>query len=197
MASRTTYFPLQSAPAGLAKYYDIAVAGNMTATPSVNLLTAITQGSGQGQRIGDVVYIRAIQWRYSVTTANSDVYNLARFIVFTWVPNTAALTPGTTSILEDTNTQGTLSFYNYEGRQDYHLHYDDHFKLTGTNTNPTIDSVHLVKGMFTFPGRGHCIQYNVGVTTGTHHLYTLVVSDSAITPFPYMTCWIRVWFTDV
>lgn len=179
------------------KYYDVSVAGSMTATPSYNLLTGIPAGTSQSQRIGDVIYVKAISCRMEVTTANVDVFNLARLLVFKWIPNTLSLTPGVQSVLENTVSQGVQSHYNFEGRLDVRIFMDELMTFSGTGSAPTNISIRQKSFTMVFPGRGTQIQFNPAVTTGTCHLYTLVLSDSAITPYPELISWWRVYYTDL
>ncbi len=190
-------FPLTAAPFQRTKYYDANVAGSMIATPSYNQLTTIPQGYSQSERIGDVVFVKAIAFRFEVTTANADIFNLARIIIFSWVPNTASLTPGTSSVLEDYVSQGVQSFYNYESRQDVKVQYDKVLRMSGTSSAPTVASIQEYSGMLVHPGKGSIIQFNPGAITGTRTYYTLVISDSAVTPYPQINGWFRVYYTDV
>ncbi len=190
-------FPMIAAPFARTKYYDVNVAGSMTASPSYNPITTIPQGYSQSERIGDVIWIKAISFRYEITTANADIFNLARLIVFSWVPNTTSLTPGTSSVLEDYVSQGVQSFYNYESRQDVKVYYDKLVRMSGTASAPTVASIQEYSGMLTHPGKGIMIQYNPGAITGTRTFYTLVISDSAVTPYPQVNAWFRVYYTDM
>lgn len=175
------------------KYFDVQVAGSMTATPSYNVLTLIPQGAGQSQRVGDKLRIIRIDINMSVVTANADVYNTIRIVWFRWIPNTSALTPGSTSILEDPTNQNTRSHYNYEGRKEYHVLKDNFFGMTGTSTNPTVSSLHTERFSLKCD---HDVVYNLGATTGCDHVYSLVLSDSAVTPYPGIDMWVRVWYLD-
>lgn len=194
--ARTLGHPLIADPVGRAKYLDVPVIGSMPATPAYNYLTLIPQGSAQSQRVGDTVWVKAIEYRYEVITANSDLYNLSRLIIFAWIPNTASLVPGSSSILENPVTQIVQSAYNYEGRHDYRIAYDNIHRSVGSSSALTTRSVLQYNGIMKFSGKGHNVQYNNAVTTGTRHIVTLVMSDSAITPFPELIAWFRVWYTD-
>lgn len=175
------------------KYFDVEVVGSVTATASYNVLTSVAQGVAQSQRIGDKVRVVKIDIHLSLVTANSDVYNTVRLVWFRWTPNTAALTPGATSILENPTTQGTRSHYNYEGRKEYHILKDMFFGMTGTSTNPTPGSLRVERMSIRCD---HDVVYNLGATTGCNHVYGLVLSDSAITPYPEIDYWARVWYLD-
>jgi len=175
------------------KYYDILVAGNMLLTLNNSLLSAIPQGAGQSQRIGDVIYPTRLDCRYSLSTANSDVFNTIRLVVFAWKQNSSSVTPGVSSVLENPVTMGPLSFYNYEGRLEYHVLKDIMRSMSGTGTAPTVDS-NIVES-FTVPLSGKIV-YNLGVTTGYNNLYLANISDSAITPYPILTMWFRLWYYD-
>ncbi len=176
------------------KYYDVNAAGSVSTTANYNALSALAQGTGQSQRVGDLIYPIKLDVFMNVITANADIYNTCRFVFLRWKPNTAGLTPGTTSILESPASQGTLSHYNYEGRQEYTVLKDMFEAYTGTSTAPTVDSNKVYR--FTIPLGGSQV-FNLGATTGTNQLYFLNLSDSAITPFPQVNLWTRLWYTDI
>lgn len=190
-------FPHTPDPLPRHKYFDINVSGSMLATVSYNLLSSIPQGSAQSQRVGDTLWIKGVSFRYEIATANSDIFNLVRVIIFSWIPNTSSITPGSTSILESPLTQVVQSFYNYEGRQDFCVFYDSIMAMTGTASAPTIGSLRHVEQHIAFSGKGYELQYNPGATTGTRQIYTLVMSDSAVSPNPAIDLWARLYYTDL
>lgn len=175
------------------KYYDIQVVGSVVALASYNILSTIPQGVAQSQRVGDKVRLVRASIHLNISTANSDVFNTVRLIWFRWIPNTASLTPGSGSILENPTTQGVLSHYNYEGRKEYQILKDELLSMTGTGTNPTVNS-NIVQ-RFNIP-LNFDVVYNVSATTGTCHLYCLNMSDSAVTPYPELNYWCRLWYLD-
>jgi hypothetical protein len=175
------------------KYFDTLVPGNMLLTINYSALTIIPQGNAQSQRIGDVIYPIKLDCRYSLSTANSDVFNTIRLVLFTWKQNNASVAPGTASVLESPTTMGPLSFYNYEGRLEYHILKDIMRSMSGTSAAPTIES-NLVAA-FTVPLSGKIV-YNLGVTTGYNQIYLANISDSAVTPYPFLTMWFRLWYYD-
>ncbi len=176
------------------KYFDYNAFGSVTSTIAYNALSGVGQGSGQSERVGDLIYPLKMDVHMNVVTANADVYNTCRFVWFRWRPNNNSLAPGTNSILESPGTQGTLSHYNYEGRQEYTVLKDLLESYTGTATNPTVDSNKLYR--FTIPLNGTQV-FNLGGTTGTNQLYFLNLSDSSVTPFPTVNLWTRLWYTDI
>jgi len=177
------------------KYADyFGNAFSSTTTIGYSTLTNVTQGPGQTQRVGDMVYLHHMEYRIHYTTANVDVFNLARLLFFVWVPNTGTFVPGTTSILEDPTTYGVLSPHNYETRQEYKVLYDSTFRMTGTYTNPTVQSNIERIGRINL---GNKLQvFNRAASTGTGQIYFLHLSDSALTPFPTLSLMVRTYYYD-
>jgi len=177
------------------KYYD-SDALNVASLLSVAniLVTNIPQGVAQQQRIADTVFVHALDIRMNISTANSDVFNCARFLWFIWWQNTASVTPNPNSIVENASTYGIYSHYNFEGREYFSLLRDCVFNMTGTVTNPTANSQHVYT--MHIPLSEHRIDFNTGVTNGTGHIFNQNYSDSSVAPWPVYNLVVRTWFSD-
>jgi len=176
------------------KYFDSVSVGNVgLLTVGYNIVSLIPQGTAQSQRVGDEVFPVRLEFRGQVDAANTDVFSSIRLVWFIWIPNTSSLIPGATSILESPSTFGPNSFYNYEGRQEYKILRDTTYRLAGTAGSPCNTSNMDYSGAINLNSR---IVYNVSLTTGTHHIYILSLSDSAVTPFPVFTAAFRLWYYD-
>jgi hypothetical protein len=176
-------------------YYD-TVFGPTTSTTTTGFvnLTPIPQGFGQSNRIADTIYVNRVELRLNVTAANADVSSRMRLTFYFWFQNTASVTPGVTSVTEDSTTYGIDSPYNWEGRKFYKVIYDKIFNLTGATNAPTVNSQVQVNRTI-WSGR-QLVQFNDGgLTTGTGHLYVQNYSDSAISPHPTYSHVIRVWYS--
>lgn len=181
-------------PVGQIKYYDSSIFAALGTTPGYQDLTNIPQGSAQQQRVADTIFVDRIEVRSTFEQATSDVYNVCRNIIFAWKPNTASLTPGTTSIIEDPVTFIVWSPLNYEGRQEYHIIKDMLFPIVGTTSAPT--NITAVTQIYTLRMKNHRVQYNKGVTTGTNHIFWMNLTTSAIAPHPMYNVVFRVWYRD-
>lgn len=178
------------------KYVDTNIlAQNSAITVGVqDLISAISQGVGQGQRVGDTVRLQRMEFRYNVTSANADIFNIVRFAFFVWNPNTGSTVPTGASIFSSTTTQGMYTPFNYEQRREYAVLLELYFNMTGTAASPCDNSQYMQSRTLNLQGRK--AQYNLGVTTGTGHLYFTNYSDSAIAPFPVYNLVTRIWYYD-
>jgi len=177
------------------KYFDSdTLNAASTTTVATILATAIPQGVAQNQRVADTVFVHALDIRMNITTANSDVFNCARFLWFLWWQNSASVTPNPNSIVENSSTYGIYSHYNFEGREYFSLLKDCVFNMTGTLTDPTANSQHVYT--MRIPLSEHRIDFNTGVTNGTGHIYFQNYSDSSIAPWPVFNAVYRTWYSD-
>lgn len=177
------------------KYVDTQlVPSNVSTTSQQFTISSITQGASQGSRVGDTVFLHRLELRLTVTTANADVFNRVRFIIFMWRQDSGYLTPGSSSIVESATTFGINSPYNFDGRKHYKILYDRIFNLSGTSTNPTPNSQIVLSESWPLRER---TDFNPGVISGTNTMWCQLFSDSAITPFPVMSFVARLYYTDV
>jgi len=177
------------------KYFDTYLNGqNSTTTLGYQGLSPVPQGIGQSQRVADTIWIDSVDVRFNATTANADIFATMRWGLFIWWQNTNSVTPGTTSILESTATFGTLSPFNFEGREYYSVMLDKFENFTGTATAPTVNS--QINHIFRKKLSGHRLDFEVAATTGTGHLYFYNVSDSALAPHPVYSIQFRIWYYD-
>jgi len=190
-ASPAPLVPFRTFPA--VKYFDYDLYASSTTTVGFNNMTPIPQGVGQSNRTVDTAYIVAMDVLVIFDVSTTDITNEIRWSIFNWLPNTAGVTPGVTSIYENTNLYGPSSPFNFEGRHEYNILMDRLEILTGTNTNPTNTSKRVFRRRMTTPTR---IDFNTGVTTGLNHIYWTNVSDSAVVPFPTYHLHVRFWFKD-
>jgi len=177
------------------KYFDTYLNGqNSTTTIGYSNISLMPQGIAQSQRLADTAFVSKLDVRFNATTANADIFATMRWGVFIWWQNTNSVTPGTTSIYESVATYGTLSPFNFEGREYYSILFDHFENFTGTATAPTVNS--QINRVFTHKLGNHRIDYEQAATTGTGHLYFVNVSDSAIAPHPVYSIEFRVWYYD-
>jgi len=178
-----------------AKYFDL----NQSLLPSsttigFQALTLIPQGDSQSQRIADTIYLFRIDIRLQlfVLEAATDYTNYVRMAFLLWKPNTASYVPNGVAIFQ--NTSSVLSPFTFETRDDYQIIKDFTFNLTGYVGVPTSSSQHTL--VMSLPLTNHRIQYNIGIGTGTGHVYFSDYSDSTTTPHPTFNLYTRVWYYD-
>lgn len=194
LSTRYGFGPASRGPIVSTKYFDTYFTPtSSTTTVGYSQLTTIPQGSAQSQRVADTLWITKIEMRLTVVASTADVTNQLRLTLFSWVPNTASLTPGTTSLYENPTTWGCQSPFNYEGRRDYKVYWDKVFNLVGTSTVPTDNYQKVYNYEMKLK---HRVDFNLGATTGYNHLYLANYSDSAVSPHPAYTYLFRVWYID-
>jgi len=153
-------------------------------------ITAIAQGVGDQQRVGDECTLDSLELRYSAAYNLSSALDTFRIIVVEWFPSS---TPGIGSILQVTGSTLTpLSYYNKDQEPNFKIHYDSLIDLVGNLSNPK--AMHSQQ-IFLTSMRGARLQFVSGGTTGTSHLYVIAVSDQATTG-DYLEYIARVNFLD-
>jgi hypothetical protein len=187
---------LNKYPGGqMVKFYDdIITPSNVTTTGSILNCYSIAQGIAQGQRIADKVWIKGMELSLTLTTANSDVFNRVRFIIFRWLPNTNYYSPAVASILQTPSTTGVESPYYFEGAVDYRVVYDRLYNLSGTVSAPTINSQKTDRRKFRIPNQ--MTSYNANALSGSGMYFVLLLSDSAIVPYPVVSYSLRTYYVD-
>jgi len=153
---------------------------------TVQDMMLISQGLSDLNRIGDEIRITSMSLNLQVIGV--DATNLMRVVIFKWRPATV---PSVASILSfgGGTANAPLSALNRDRSVDYKIYYDHTFALsTATNVSQAVSIKHI-------PLKGLC-QYQAGTTSGTNHLYLLVISDSGAVPNPSLQFMTRVNFTD-
>jgi len=149
-------------------------------------LLLVPQGITDSTRIGDEIRLTSISLELQVIGV--DATNLMRVIIFKWRPSTvasvAAILPFALA-----SANAPLSPYSRDRSVDYKVYFDRTFALS------TATNVSQVVKFHNIPVKGLC-QYQSGTTTGTNHLYLLVISDSGAAPNPSINYMTRVNFTD-
>lgn len=168
----------------LYSYTDQAYNTGLT-TPRI--LTTIAQGVTVNQRIGDKVKLKSLHIRMSAyhnTFSSSDDANHIRVIVFKWKLSTFVSVPATSGILSSpsgalTLDYGTNSPYLWKNKEDddFAILYDRKFCLNVGQGVPI--EIKLNK----FLGN---ISFEPTFTTGSGHLFIMVLNDEGIgsTPCP-------------
>jgi len=178
-----------------AKYFEVLFTGvNMSTTGAFTTITAITQGPSQNERVADTIWLERIDLSYGITTGNADIFNLSRVTLLKWKVSDALALPTTAEVFSNWSNALVHSFLNFERRQLYAVFHDHKFNMTGTATDPTINSQHYVE--LAIPMNKAKIQFDQGVLTGTDKIYLFLGSDSSVLPFPVFNGNFRVWYYD-
>jgi len=154
-------------------------------------LTAIAQGSTDTTRVGDRIRLDSLHFSFYFTAG--DTTNLCRIVLFQWFPPSGSFAPviGTNLFLTTGSILAPISQYLVDFESNFRVLYDKLFYLSTTVTQSgTIQHIDVRK----FPQRN--LQYVAGGTSGSGHLYRLVISDSAAVPNPTICSTWLVRFTD-
>jgi len=183
----------RSLPLPPIKYFDFYTFGSASTTVAFGITTLVPQGVGQSHRTVDTVFLERIDARIILTCSTTDVTNLLRISLFFWHPNSNSLTPSSDSYYESPSTFGVSTPLNFEGRKQYTTLMDTTVSLVGTNSAPT----NLYQRILFFKRNiNNRIDFNEGLTSGYNHIYLSHFSDSAVTPFPQVSYFGRIWYRD-
>jgi len=179
------------------KYFDItSLANSVGAGGTIFPLSPVPQGAAQSDRVGDFIQPRKWMFNYTLYTVNSDIVTTVRMIFFRWVPTTALIFPVLANILESPVSGNVLSHYNFQTQDNYEVLWERQFQCSGITVAPTVNSNFGATGMVVPLRSNSEIEFTLGATTGANQLFLLVLSDSALTPFPILNFVSRLYFED-
>lgn len=168
------------------KWFGAEYNANIADTGTFVDFSAVTQGVGSVQRIGDKINPTTI--KFDISFLAQDLTNRFRLIIFQWHPNDNADAPQIQEIISYTAGYQTQAPLNPDFREQYTLLKDDflHFE-----TNSLLQHRRYIFR----PKR--VIDYNAaGSTNGRNHIYVFMVSDSAVVPHVGVTITSMLMFTD-
>jgi hypothetical protein len=179
------------------KYFDtLSVANSIGSGATLFQLSTVPQGVAQTQRVGDFIKPLKLIFNFSLYTVNADIITTIRLIFFRWVPSTALVLPVLADILEAPASSNVLSHFNYQLQQNYSVLSDRQFQAAGIVTSPCNSSNFGGTGLEIPLGSNPELEFNLGATTSTNHLYLLAISDSALAPFPLLNFSSRLYYED-
>jgi len=139
------------------------------------LLSAMGQGTGIAQRVGDQVRCQFMELNFDLYYTNAaglgTAGHAARLIVFRWNIDTSITTPGLGSILEYTgniNTMNSPYTWNAQKQKDFTVLLDRVYGLFQGRSE-----VRRLR----IPLRGSRIDFDPAATTAEGHLYALWLGD--------------------
>lgn len=179
------------------KYFGTATLGQTaTVTSQVFDLSAVPQGDTDTTRDGDRIHIKKMHVRGQVLIA--DATQLFRVIFFQWFPLTTPV-GGDILLNGPTGAIDVYSHYNHDSRQQFAILRDDFYSMLGNAaaaTNPYTTASQQVFS-FTLKPREKNLQFAAGGTTGTNHIWYLIISDSNLAAHPTITMGTKLMFTDM
>lgn len=169
-------------------YYQYDTGTNVSTTGAIIDLCAVSQGDGDTNRDGDVLYKKSMELQYTIAAA--DATNICRVIIFQYKPDS---TPTAANILLDATNVPWLSAYNLDHKQMFQVMYDKvHHLVLGADSE-------LQSGRIRLYGKKlgtKKIQYDSAGTGGSNKLWMLRISDSGAVNHPAMAYYETFRFTD-
>lgn len=173
------------------KYYNkVLTVQSILYSGNLYLISDVPQGIADNDRDGDQLNLTHInlkaEWNASSAATS---FNLCRFIVFQWRPQT---TPTLNLILTGLGAAiAPLAPYTRDTRSMYKILYDKMTVLSIANSN----SVHAFN-LRLRKGYNRRLQYQGGTTVGSNQIYILVVTDDGGAPSPQFSYYSQILYTD-
>lgn len=169
------------------KFHDKEIPSGTTAGTAgfVTHLSAIGNGTGYNERVGQLVKVMSLQFRMILTAADSS--NAMRTIIFRWFDNTAPVVADVLQALPVGATTHPLSNISIDNRHKIQIMYDNMFALDAD------DPIQVDKA---FIKRNMNVNWEVDDTVSMGHIYFLAVSDSTTVSHPGIHAMFRLRYTD-
>lgn len=162
------------------KYFDISVTAQAVDYSGViNDISAVTQGSGDSNRVGDKIMPHYLSIKGSVVVG--DATNAVRVFLIRYKENTNTGGPPTMSILlggPATSTNSPFSQYYWDGRESFDVLKSELFVLDTTN------SIQKFEWFVPLDKANKAIEYVSAGTNGRNRFYLCQISDSGAAPNP-------------
>lgn len=145
------------------------------------------------QRIGNMIYVKNIQWRFTITLG--DTINYIRVILFQFMDTTTLVTPIPGDVICDPTNNGFLQPINPLNRQKLRILYDKLFHLQSGGLETITKKINIKPLVKNIKFIGNTTAgYGADIIKGK--LYYLLVSDSGVIPHPAWINTHRLCFTD-
>lgn len=164
-------------------------------TPILFNLFAPTQGPALNQRTGDITFIDRMWITYTCNAANADVFSSLRLILFQWKPNDLSQPPTAAVILQSV-ADNVYAMYDWNFSDQYRILFDRIHSFSGTLTNPTSSTNQCISQEISLAPCVKRVEFGFGLPTGDNVIFLMVMSDSAIAPFPNLNFKSRITYTD-
>lgn len=177
------------------KHLDVTTAGyvaGVTYAGNITALSAISQGVGGNQRVGDAVSVRGIEFRMAGYPQGTSTF--LRLVLFQWNVPSSLGAPTAANVLQSVGvTAQTIAVpYDFAGAEEGRL-------------NIIADEVVVVQtgatGPFSLMVRRNGqwqVDFDTGAVTASGQIYALVISDAALAGnAPVYQWWSRVLYDDL
>ena len=149
-------------------------------------LTAIPQGTTFAQRVGAQATIA--QLSHKVRMVCADTTNVMRLIIFKWHPSDTSDAPQISELFVDAANPLLSPVLHYRPSR-FSILLDKLYSLTLVGANQCVTDEWRT-------GRLGLVQYDIGVNTGSKHIYAYCVSDSSAASHPSLLLYSSVLFYD-
>jgi len=162
-----------------------------------------TESSNQGQRIGNKVEQRCLNFNYQVQLGSgvfgTDTENVVRVTIFEWLMDFSSEAPTFGDVfVESTTSFPYLSPFNVDTKEKYRILYDKRHDLSNAAGNPYMETKFVefrnLKPWVKFFGDSVS---GVGAQLIKGNIFLIVSSDSSATPHPTLTYSTMYTFTDL
>lgn len=158
-----------------------AQTGNAGAGIFITDITNIGPGTAVNQRIGDQLNPKRFEFQLLMDCQATNPSNQFRLIIFQYrLDNTAGaptlaniLDPGPTGLVAGNIT--VMSPYNFDLRHQYTILYDGKWQAQGSLGSSK--NTQVVKKVVRLSKRCAKVNYNAGVNTGDHHIFTVLFAE--------------------
>ncbi len=168
------------------KQFNTLVSSTISSSAVFQDLSLITQGTTFNQRVGAQVNVVSATIKMFLVCA--DATNYIRTVLFTWRPSDSSDVPTASELFIDTASAAFTSLLAYKPSR-FKVWHDKCYPLT------TAGNTYCRTEVVTLRNVG-AIQYDIGVNTGSRHLYLAIVSDSGASTHPPYTIDCNMIFTD-
>jgi len=172
------------------KFLDVVNSISISYGGTVVSLSDLGQGSTNITRIGNKITPRSLQWRMTLTCADS--YNIVRFIVFRWNQRFSLDPPDTSDILQLVNSTNAVNApYTFDERAAFKIIHDETITMVLSTSRNTF----YVQGDLRLKQKE--IDYFGSSTTDVMNgYYCMFISDSSVTTHPAANYYFRLQYAD-
>jgi hypothetical protein len=177
------------------KRFDVLNNIPIFSTPTIQLVTGVTQGVGVTQRIGDAIKLESLTFWWDCSTQNADIFSGVVIVFFQYLEN-AIVGPPTAAVLLE-YPGNVLSPFNWSNSPIYRVLYQRGLFQSGTASVPTSSGYQGDLGVnIPLNSAKPFVKYAPGSIQGFGNIYLMVYSNSIIAPTPSFDYITRLTFRD-
>jgi len=177
------------------KRFDVLGTIPVFSTPTITLLSGITQGPGVSQRVGDAVKLESLTLWWDAVTQNADIFSGTVFAIIQYLENSIVGPPTALILLEYPGN--VLTPFNWSNSPLYRVLYQRGLFQSGTAAVPTNSGYQGDLGV-TIPlnSAKPFIKYAPASIQGFGNIYLITYSNSLLAPTPSYDFISRLTYRD-